>query len=104
LGASFQVFAQGGLRMRRANLKGKGQALDGDLTTSGATCIASLTAFKMDGFCVVRVGDSTTPCPLCSQVGTVVEGMPGFNIMGKLSAMDGARVACGCPDGSRVVA
>ncbi|RZI84280.1 MAG: PAAR domain-containing protein [Pseudomonas sp.] len=90
--------------MRRANLKGKGQALDGDLTTSGATCIASLTAFKMDGFCVVRVGDSTTPCPLCSQVGTVVEGMPGFNIMGKLSAMDGARVACGCPDGSRVVA
>lgn len=90
--------------MSRIKMNGRGQALEGDRTTTGATCLASIGSFRVGGRRVLREGDVTTPCPACDKSGTIVEGMPGFVVAGRLAAMDGARVACGCPDGCRVIA
>lgn len=91
--------------MYRVSLDGKGQAVDGDVTTTGAICIASGESYICDGRKVLRVGDSTTECPLCCQPGVVVEGYLGWISDGQPLAMDGSLVACGCPNGSnRVVA
>ncbi|WP_338744420.1 PAAR domain-containing protein [Pseudomonas putida] len=89
----------------RVNLEGKGQAVDGDVTTTGAVCIATGAGYLDEGRMVLREGDHTTPCPLCGQVGTVAEGVDHFISDGQRVAMDGALVACGCSPGSnRVVA
>ncbi|HEK1691421.1 TPA: PAAR domain-containing protein [Pseudomonas putida] len=90
--------------MSRIKMNGRGQALEGDRTTTGATCLASIGSFRVGGRRVLREGDVTTPCPVCDKSGTIVEGMPGFVVAGRLAAMDGARVACDCPDGCRVIA
>ncbi|MFJ4392567.1 PAAR domain-containing protein [Pseudomonas soli] len=91
--------------MNRVNIGGKGQALDGDVTTTGAICIADNPNHRCDGIQVLRRGDATTECPDCGQAGTVVEGISWFISHGREVAFDGARVACGCPGGAnRVVA
>lgn len=91
--------------MKRVDLGGKGQALDGDFTTTGATCIASGRLYQSDSRYVLRKGDRTTECPACGQPGTIDEGVPWFTSEGRQVAMDGARVACACPSGSnRVIA
>ncbi|MEJ5862790.1 PAAR domain-containing protein [Pseudomonas farsensis] len=91
--------------MSRVNIEGKGQALDGDITTTGARCIASNPGYSSDGHQVLRKGDVTSECPGCGQVGTVVEGIPWFTSGGREVCVDGALVACGCPPGSnRVIA
>ncbi|MBV4491971.1 PAAR domain-containing protein [Pseudomonas oryzicola] len=89
----------------RVNLEGRGQAVDGDVTTTGAVCIATNAGYLAEGRMVLREGDRTTPCPLCGQVGTVAEGVDHFISGGQRVAVDGALVLCGCPPGSnRVVA
>ncbi|GLO37209.1 hypothetical protein PPUN14671_40450 [Pseudomonas putida] len=89
----------------RVSLEGKGQAVDGDVTTTGAVCIATGAGYLDEGRMVLREGDHTTPCPLCGQEGTVAEGVDHFISDGQLVAMDGALVVCGCSPGSnRVVA
>ncbi|MGB8972378.1 MAG: PAAR domain-containing protein, partial [Pseudomonas capeferrum] len=89
----------------RVNLGGKGQAVDGDITTTGAVCIAAGHGYLSNGRRVLREGDRTTRCPRCGEQGTVVEGIRCFISGGQAVAMDGALVACGCPSGSnRVVA
>jgi len=89
----------------RVNLEGKGQAVDGDVTTTGAVCIATDAGYITDGRWVLREGDPTTPCPRCGEEGTVAEGVWHFTSAGKRVAMDGALVTCGCPSGTnRVVA
>lgn len=64
--------------MLRVNLNGKGQALDGDMTTTGAVCIASGINYQANDRAVLRQGDSTTPCPVCGEVGTVVGKQRGM--------------------------
>ncbi|BBV97260.1 MULTISPECIES: PAAR domain-containing protein [Pseudomonas] len=89
----------------RVSLEGKGQAVDGDITTTGAVCIATGAGYLDEGRMVLREGDQTTPCPLCGQVGMVAEGVDHFISDGQRVAMDGALVVCGCSPGSnRVVA
>ena len=89
----------------RVSLEGKGQAVDGDVTTTGAVCIATGHGYLDEGRMVLREGDHTTACPLCGQVGTVAEGVDHFISDGQRVAMDGALVICGCSPGSnRVVA
>ncbi|EPN6724968.1 PAAR domain-containing protein, partial [Pseudomonas putida] len=89
----------------RVNLEGKGQAVDGDVTTTGAVCIATGAGYLDEGRMVLREGDHTTPCPLCGQAGTVAEGVDHFISDGQRVAMDGALVVCGCSPGTnRVVA
>ncbi|WP_249419076.1 S-type pyocin domain-containing protein [Citrobacter sp. RHB25-C09] len=49
---------------------------------------------------VVRVGDKTTPCPKCGEVGVIVSGEPRDTNDGKIAAVDGSIVRCACPSGS----
>lgn len=91
--------------MTRISIHGKGQAFDGDLTTTGAVCIAGSTNYRGNSQRALRQGDRTTECPACKKPGVIVEGLPFFKIEGKPAVVDGALVKCGCPEGSnRVVA
>ncbi|WDY56085.1 polymorphic toxin type 44 domain-containing protein [Pseudomonas sp. PSKL.D1] len=89
--------------MRFMLIEGKQQAVDGDLTTTGATCQASGPHYRVKGCQVLRQGDKTTPCPRCGEVGTLIEGVQSFMIEGRATVVDGALVACGCPSGSNRV-
>nr|WP_269806888.1 PAAR domain-containing protein [Pseudomonas alloputida] len=101
----FQPESSTGSSYLRVNLEGKGQAVDGDVTTTGAVCIATGAGYLDEGRMVLREGDHTTPCPLCGQAGTVAEGVDHFISDGQRVAMDGALVVCGCSPGTnRVVA
>ncbi|MFI7856582.1 PAAR domain-containing protein [Pseudomonas promysalinigenes] len=91
--------------MARISIHGKGQALEGDLTTTGAVCVASITNYRAGNRLALRLGDVTTTCPKCKEPGVIVEGVPFFNINGKPGVVDEALVKCGCPNGSnRVIA
>ncbi len=68
----------------RANLEGRGQAVEGDVTTTGAVCIATGAGYLDEGRMVLREGDPTTACPLCGQEGTVAEGVESFICEGAL--------------------
>ncbi|HEN8801619.1 TPA: PAAR domain-containing protein [Pseudomonas putida] len=87
----------------RTSLEGKGQAVDGDVTTTGAVCIATDAGYLDEGRMVLREGDHTTPCPLCGQEGVIAEGADFVISDGRRVAMDGALVLCGCPPGSNHV-
>ena len=89
----------------RSNCYGRGTALEGDKTTTGAVCIASMSNDTEHGRRVVRVGDKTTPCPVCGEAGVIVSGEPRDTNHGKIAAVDGSVVRCGCPSGSnRIIA
>lgn len=45
----------------RVNLEGKGQAVDGDVTTTGAVCIATGAGYLDEGRMVLREGDHAMP-------------------------------------------
>ena len=84
----------------RSDCYGRGTALEGDKTTTGAECIASMSNDTEHGRRVVRVGDKTTPCPKCGEVGVIVSGEPRDTNNGKIAAVDGSIVRCDCPSGS----
>ena len=84
----------------RSDCYGRGTALEGDKTTTGAECIASMSNDTEHGRRVVRVGDKTTPCPKCGEVGVIVSGEPRDTNNGKIAAVDGSIVRCACPSGS----
>lgn len=92
--------------MFRPEVHGKGQALDGDKTTTGATLISSLSNMAVcQGRGAVRHSDRTTPCPKCGKPGVVIDGHPGTIFFGEPTALDGHVVKCGCPIGSnRIIA
>ncbi|WP_285129391.1 PAAR domain-containing protein, partial [Leclercia adecarboxylata] len=84
----------------RSDCYGRGTALEGDKTTTGAVCIASMSNDTEHGRRVMRVGDKTTRCPKCGEPGVVVSGEPRDTNMGKIAAVDGSVVRCACPSGS----
>lgn len=89
----------------RSTNYGRGQALHGDKTTTGAICCSTLPNCTEHGRGVIRVGDKTTACPKCGKQGVVADGEPRVNWMGQASAVDGSVVICGCPHGTnRVIA
>ncbi|HEC5280743.1 TPA: S-type pyocin domain-containing protein [Enterobacter cloacae] len=89
----------------RSTNYGRGQALHGDRTTTGAICCSTLPNCTEHGRGVIRVGDKTTACPKCDKQGVVADGEPRVNWMGQTSAVDGSVVICGCPHGTnRVIA
>ncbi|ECL7346497.1 pyocin, partial [Salmonella enterica subsp. enterica] len=89
----------------RSNNYGRGQALHGDKTTTGAVCITSLPNCTEFGRGVIRVGDKTTPCKVCGKAGHVLNGEPHVIFHGIASAVDGSIVSCDCPPGSnRIIA
>ncbi len=89
----------------RPIIMGKAMALNGDKTTTGANCIATIETVTCFNKKALRVGDPTTKCPKCGQAGVVISGQPGFLNHGKLQAVHDSLVQCGCPSGSnRVIA
>ncbi|QEY71491.1 PAAR domain-containing protein [Pseudomonas denitrificans (nom. rej.)] len=92
--------------MRRPQIFGRGQALNGDWTTTGASLISTIPSnATTDRRGMVRRGDPTTVCPKCGKTGVVVEGESRFNLLGKPIALDGHLVSCSCPIGSnRIIA
>ncbi|WP_244179704.1 PAAR domain-containing protein [Proteus genomosp. 4] len=87
----------------RPNLFGKAIALNGDKTTTGATCIATIQSVSCHQKMALRVGDPTTICPKCRQAGKVITGENRINNHGKIQAVEGSIVQCGCPLGSNIV-
>lgn len=92
--------------MARPNAYGRGQALDGDKTTSGATLISTLSRrATCNRRGIIRRGDPTTACPKCGKPGVVAEGDTRIKWLGEPTAVDGHIVSCGCPFGSnRIIA
>lgn len=88
---------------KRPNIFGKAMAIDGDKTTTGATCIASSSMIKYKGTPAVIVGDLTTTCPQCKQTGTIATGDSRMMNNRKPQAVDGSIVQCGCPYGSNTI-
>ncbi|MDF7681170.1 PAAR domain-containing protein [Enterobacteriaceae bacterium ESL0689] len=89
----------------RSNCYGRGTALDGDITITGARCIASMSNHSEHGRRVIHVEDKTTRCPKCGQEGVVMTGEPRHRNMGRIVAVDGSDIACGCPSGTnRIIA
>lgn len=89
----------------RMNVFGRGHGLDGDQTTTGATCLSSLPQARQMRRGILRQGDVTTPCPACGESGKIMEGERRMKFHGIPVATDGALVLCGCPPGAnRLVA
>ncbi|MCO7520577.1 MULTISPECIES: PAAR domain-containing protein [unclassified Pseudomonas] len=88
---------------QRMNILGKGQGLDGDLTSTGATCIAAQARGATHGRRWLLEGDRTTPCPQCGKEGTITAGESRWRQDGIPTAVDGTPVQCGCPAGSNYV-
>ena len=89
----------------RPNILGRGQALSGDSTTTGAKLIPSLSVGSILGRRPIVLGDETTPCPVCGKSGKVVEGEPRKRIHQRPVAVDQCLVLCGCPPGTnRIIA
>lgn len=83
------------------DINGREQGLDGDLTTTGAICHASLVQTSLeDGRMALRLGDKTSPCGVCGQVGEIVEGDDSFTWDGIPTAVHDALVLCACPPGA----
>ncbi len=83
----------------RTDCYGRGQALHGDKTTTGATCYGSLPNSTEYGRMILRVGDLTSACPKCGQTGRIITGEPRATWHCVPSAVDGSIVLCGCPSG-----
>ncbi len=91
--------------MGRGAVNGLGQGLHGDLTTTGAVCISSLPNAAQGRRGVLRLGDKTTPCKQCGQVGVIIDSLPAMKWHGIATVLDGAEVRCGCPPGrNRLIA
>ncbi|WP_373225792.1 PAAR domain-containing protein [Enterobacter cloacae complex sp. ESBL7] len=78
---------------------GKNVGLDGDKTSTGATCYASLTRSSVHGRYKLHLGDKTSYCPKCDKVGEIVGGNAHQTQDSISVAVDGAPVRCGCPAG-----
>lgn len=93
----------------RPDIDGFGLALSCDKTSTGARLISSIPLSQVNilGFCIIRMGDKTLPCPACGKPGTVSQGAQTHvrRFMGVQVAVDRCLVSCGCPPGSnRIVA
>ncbi|WP_279156112.1 PAAR domain-containing protein [Obesumbacterium proteus] len=87
----------------RTTINGKGLGLNGDKTSTGATCISSFVGFTESGKLPLHVGDKTSPCPKCGKVGEIVTGDSALVFFDLISAVDGSIIACNCPLGSNVL-
>lgn len=90
---------------RMSFVHGKNSGLDGDKTTTGATCIAgSGSRWTVNGRRKLYVGDKTTRCPKCGESGVIVTGdSRQTNPQQRAVAINGSLVLCKCPSGSNHV-
>lgn len=85
--------------MRGCDVHGKNVGLHGDKTSTGAQCIAARPGMSVMGLLKLYIGDKTTPCPKCGEVGVIVDGDHRHS-NGAAVAVDGAEIRCGCPQGT----
>lgn len=85
--------------MRGCSVHGKNVGLHGDKTSSGAQCIAARPGMSVMGLLKLYIGDKTTPCPKCGEVGVIVDGDHRCSNSVAV-AVDGAEICCGCPQGT----
>lgn len=84
---------------RGCTVHGKNVGLHGDKTSTGAQCIAARPGMSVMGKWKLYIGDKTTPCPKCGEVGVIVSGDPRCSNRVAV-AVDGAEIRCGCPQGT----
>ena len=84
---------------RGCTVHGKNVGLHGDKTSTGAQCIAARPGMSVMGKLKLYIGDKTTPCPKCGEVGVIITG-DHRQTNGAAVAVDGAEILCGCPSGS----
>lgn len=80
-------------------IHGKNVGLHGDKTSTGAQCIAARPGMSVMGLLKLYVGDKTTPCPKCGEVGVIVDGDHRHSNSAAV-AVDGSAIRCGCPQGT----
>lgn len=80
-------------------IHGKNVGLHGDKTSTGSECIATRPGFTVMGKLKLYIGDETTPCPKCGEVGVIVSG--DYRVSNEEGvAVDGSEIHCGCPRGT----
>ena len=84
---------------RGCTVHGKNVGLDGDKTSTGAECIAARPGMSVMGKLKLYIGDKTTPCPKCGEVGVIITGDHRCSNSAAV-AVDGAEIRCGCPQGT----
>ncbi|HDC4549402.1 PAAR domain-containing protein [Enterobacter kobei] len=80
-------------------IHGKNVGLHGDKTSTGSECIATRPGFTVMGKLKLYIGDETTPCPKCGEVGVIVSGDHRVSNEEGV-AVDGSEIHCGCPRGT----
>lgn len=80
-------------------IHGKNVGLHGDKTSTGAQCIAARPGMSVMGLLKLYIGDKTTPCPKCGEVGVIVDGDHRHSNSAAV-AVDGSAIRCGCPQGT----
>ena len=84
---------------RGCTVHGKNVGLHGDKTSSGSECIAARPGMSVMGLLKLYIGDKTTPCPKCGEVGVIVDGDHRCSNRAAV-AVDGSEIHCGCPRGT----
>lgn len=84
---------------RGCTVHGKNVGLHGDKTSTGAQCIAARPGMSVMGKWKLYIGDETTPCPKCGEVGVIVSGDHRVSNEEGV-AVDGSEIHCGCPRGT----
>lgn len=84
---------------RGCTVHGKNVGLHGDKTSTGSECIAARPGMSVMGKLQLYIGDKTTPCPKCGEVGVIITGDHRHS-NGAAVAVDGAEILCKCPGGS----
>lgn len=68
----------------------------GDPTSHGGKVITASITHTIAGLGIARVGD-TVLCPIAGHgANPIVQGMPTYQIGGRMVALHGHRTACGC--------
>ncbi|MBS1203687.1 MAG: type secretion protein [Proteobacteria bacterium] len=80
-------------------IHGKNVGLHGDKTSTGAQCIAARPGMSVMGLLKLYIGDKTTPCPKCGEVGVIVSGDHRHSNSAAV-AVDGSEIRCRCPQGT----
>lgn len=80
-------------------IHGKNVGLHGDMTSTGAQCIAARPGMSVMGLLKLYIGDKTTPCPKCGEEGVIVDGDHRHSNSAAV-AVDGSAIRCGCPQGT----
>lgn len=85
----------------RTIIQGKKVILVGDTTTTGGKVLSG-SPLANQTQALARKGDRVF-CPACKITGVISEGSTLANIAGVEIALEGYKVACGCPNGCKLV-